>query len=157
LRCLDGALRGDEVDLCASLGAAGNYRHVIRRLKRHIKDPVTGQDLFKKRRVGPRQVSFDESAHPRFSALQRALLALVAPRLRQAASRRRYGEVLAFLALLKRSVSTALACRRTLRAIAGRYRELLARGAEDQERTSRRGARASAAAAPTARRGWRTR
>ena len=109
-----GALRGER------------YRqHVVRRLKGHIKDPETGEPLFQTREVTPRAVVFDQGAHPAFSAFQQALLAAVGPRLRQAVRQRRFGEVLAFVALLKRSVSTVSACRNTLRVIRDRYKELV--------------------------------
>ncbi len=115
------------------------YRqHVVRRLKQHIKDPVTGEELFKKREVTPSAVVFDPTTHPAFSAFQQALLAAVAPRLRQAVRRRRFGEVLAFVALLKRSVSTVAACRNTLTVIRDRYRELVTtRKAEAETRRQR--------------------
>jgi ERCC4-related helicase len=108
-------------------------RHVVRRLKSHIKDPKTGAPLFRTRQVHPRPVAFRPDTHPRFAAFQEAVLALVAPRLRAAVRQRRYGEVLAFVALLKRSVSTAGACRNTLQVVADRYAELSRRGAEAQE------------------------
>jgi len=109
-----GALRGDR------------YRqHVVRRLKAHVKNPETGEPLFKSREVTPRAVVFDQTQHPAFSAFQQALLAAIAPRLRQAVRQRRYGEVLAFVALLKRSVSTVSACGNTLDVIRERYRELI--------------------------------
>jgi len=117
-----GALRGER------------YRaHVVRRLKSHIKDPVSGAPLFHQRKVHPCEVTFSRALHPRFAAFQEALLALVAPRLRAAVRTRRYGEVLAFVSLLKRSVSTALACRNTLEVIADRYDDMEQRGAEAQE------------------------
>ena len=46
-----------------------------------------------------------------YIAMQRALLDLVAPELRRAFQRRNYSDVLSFIALLKRSVSTVQACR----------------------------------------------
>lgn len=109
-----GALRSDQ------------YRHhVVRRLKEHIKDPVTGAPLFRTRQVTPCAVIFDRENHPAFSLFQQSLLAAVAPRLRLAIRQRRYEEVLAFVALLKRSVSTASACYQTLSVIRDRYREIL--------------------------------
>lgn len=117
-----GGLRGDAF-----------RRHVVRRLKRHVRDPNTGKELFPERKVLPREVTFSPEKHPRFAGFQQALLALVAPQLKRALSRRRYGEVLAFIALLKRSVSTVAACRKTLAAIAERLGSLAAQGKEDQE------------------------
>ena len=84
------------------------------RLKNHIKDPETGEPLFRTRQVTPRAVVFSATEQPEFTAFQQALLAAVAPRLRQAVRQRRFGEVLAFVSLLKRSVSTVAACRNTL-------------------------------------------
>jgi superfamily II DNA or RNA helicase len=117
-----GVLRGDR------------YRpHVVRRLKRHVVDPVTGAPRFKDRIVEPRPVTASPSKHPAFVALQRALLDLLAPELRRAFRARRYSDVLAFLALLKRSVSTVEACRDTLAVVASRFHQSLTAGAEDQE------------------------
>ncbi len=68
-----GELRGDR------------YRaHVVRRLKRHITDPATGQPRFRERMVSPRPVTASPERHARFVALQRNLLDLVAPELRRA-------------------------------------------------------------------------
>lgn len=113
-------------------------RHVVRRLKRHIKDAKTGELLFKKRQVHPVRVRFDAKSHPHFAAFQEALLALIAPHLRKAIRQRRYGDVLAFLSLLKRSVSTVAACRNTLETIADRLGNLVERGAEAQEERKQR-------------------
>jgi ERCC4-related helicase len=122
-----GELRGD------------NYqRHVVRRLKHHIRDPKTGAEMFRKRIVTPCPVPFSEEKHPSFSALQRGLLALVAPRLRVALRKRRYGDVLAFVSLLKRSVSTVRACRSTLDVIASRYDELTSGARENEETRKQR-------------------
>ncbi len=117
-----GALNGDRY-----------ARHVVRRLKKHIKDPVTGEELFKTRHVTPFPVSFDQGTHPDFSAFQQALLAAIGPRLKLAMRRRRYGEVLAFISLLKRSVSTVAACRNTLAVIRDRYVEIVEQRESDAE------------------------
>lgn len=117
-----GALRGDR------------YRpHVIRRLKKHIIDPVTGEPKFRERVVLPRPVSVVPEKHKAFVELQRGLLDLVAPELKRAFRARRYSDVLAFIALLKRSVSTVAACGGTLSAVAERFAGLLTAGAETQE------------------------
>ncbi len=108
-------------------------RHVIRRLKSHIKKPGTNEPLFRERVVIPRPVEFSEQSHARFAGLQRGLLTLIAPRLKHAARRRQYGDVLAFISLLKRSVSTVRASEGTLEVLADRYAELLERGTEEQE------------------------
>lgn len=121
------------------LDGRGNLRgdawrdHVVRRLKRHIRDPKTGSEMFPERVVHPIQVGFKPGTHPSFSELQRGLLALVAPRLRTAIRQKRFGDVLAFVSLLKRSVSSVTACASTLRHIAARFDELLKKGTEDQQ------------------------
>lgn len=113
-------------------------RHTVRRLKNHIRDPQTKQPKFRERDVHPRPVTFDPGQQPRFSALQQTLLAFITPRLKAAIKTRQFGEVLAFVSLLKRSVSTVRACGKTLRVIAERYGELVKKGKErDDERKQR--------------------
>jgi SNF2 family DNA or RNA helicase len=121
-----GGLRGDA------------YRsHVVRRLKSHIFDidPVTKEKKlkFKKRHVFPSAVTAAPALHPQFISLQKALLDLVAPELRRAFRSRRYSDVLAFISLLKRSVSTVAACRKTLQVVADRFSSILSEAAESQE------------------------
>lgn len=106
---------------------------VIRRLKRHIVDPQTGEQKFKERVVEPRPVHATPESHAHFIELQRGLLELLAPELRRAFRARRYSDVLAFLALLKRSVSTVSACLRTLTVVAERFQQILSEEAETQE------------------------
>lgn len=120
------------VDGRGALRGEGYRQHVIRRLKRHVRDEQ-GQELFPPRKVEPRRIVFGPSTHPKFSALQEALIALVAPQLRRALKSRRYRDVLAFVALLKRSVSTVAACEQTIAAIVGRLGEVAAKGQEAQE------------------------
>lgn len=111
-----------------------NYqRLVIRRLKKHITDPETNKPLFKDRKVHPVKVTFSDVSHPHFAKFQEALLETIAPMITKAIRRRRYGDVLAFISLLKRSVSTAFACGTTLKKIADRFLELTEKGAIDQE------------------------
>lgn len=121
-----GGLRGD-----------GYRNHVVRRLKSHIfeVDPVTKEKSpkFKTRRVFPCPVVAVPARHQSFIQLQKALLDLIAPELRRAFRNRRYSDVLAFISLLKRSVSTVAACRRTLQVVAGRFSSLLSEAAESQE------------------------
>jgi ERCC4-related helicase len=117
-----GGLRGDRYE-----------RHVVRRLKRHIKDVATGKPMFREREVAPIPVSLDRKTAPRFVAFQEALIALIAPQLRRSLKRRAYGDVLAFIALLKRSVSTAEACASTLQVVADRLEKLATKGEEVQE------------------------
>ncbi|BAC90682.1 helicase-related protein [Gloeobacter violaceus] len=115
------------------------YRaHVVRRLKSHIKDASTGQPLFRERQVKPCPVIPLPNAHSRFIELQRALLELLAPQLRRAFKNRNYSDVLAFIALLKRSVSSVAACKRTLSVVAERFQAFLSEGVENQERRRQR-------------------
>jgi superfamily II DNA/RNA helicase len=117
-----GVLRGDR------------YRgHVVRRLKRHILHPETKQPIFKDRTVTPVPVLADPEEHEAFVNLQRGLLDLVAPELRRAFRNKSYSDVLAFIALLKRSVSTVNACRTTLSVVAERFQQFLTDTAEKQE------------------------
>ncbi|WP_045119914.1 helicase-related protein [Haliangium ochraceum] len=121
------------VDGHGALRGEGYRRHVVRRLKRHIRNAETGEPVFREREVTPVAVEFDENSAPQFAAFQKALMSMVAPQLRRAARKRAYGEVLAFLALLKRSVSTASACRNTLQVVAERLGTLAREGAEAAE------------------------
>jgi len=117
-----GELRGDR------------YRgHVIRRLKRHIIDPQTRLSLFKEREVTPIGIVADPVKHAAFMDLQRSLLDLIAPELRRAFRARRYDDVLSFIALLKRSVSTVAACQGTLGVVAARFQRLVSAEAETLE------------------------
>jgi len=112
-------------------------RHVVRRLKRHIRDQ-DGAALFRARVVHPHPVACDADATPAFAAFQVALMSLVVPLLRRAMKRRQYGEVLAFVSLLKRSVSTALACAATLDVVAARLDDVaLGRSEAPEARTQR--------------------
>ena len=113
-------------------------RHVIRRLKSHIRDPHTGAPLFQRRRVSHVKVDVDGDEHESARAFHRALAAFVVPRLRR---RKGADDALAFVSLLKRSVSTVSACLETLRVVA----ERLARersGAADTRRAMQERARA---------------
>lgn len=110
------------------------YRqHVVRRLKRHITDPATGQSIFPERQVIPIAVAADPGQHAAYIQLQHSLLDLIAPELRRAFRARRYSDVLSFIALLKRSVSTAAACQSTLGVVAQRFQRLVSESAESQE------------------------
>ena len=117
-----GALRGE------------HYRpYVVRRLKRHVRDPKTGQQLFMERVVTPIPVKPDPKRHAAFIKLQRGLLDLLAPELRRAFHNKSYSDVLAFIALLKRSVSTVAACKATLSVVSDRLEGELAEKVESQE------------------------
>jgi superfamily II DNA or RNA helicase len=111
--------------------------HVVRRLKSHIFeiDPVTKEkkEKFKKRQVLPCPVTAVPARHPDFIRLQKMLLDLIAPELRRAFRSHRYSDVLAFISLLKRSVSTVAACRKTLQVVADRFNHLLTESSESQE------------------------
>lgn len=110
------------------------YReHVIRRLKRHIKDPKTGKPMFRERRVIAIPVESSPADSPNFHRLAKDLLAFIAPELRRAFKNRSYTDVLSFISLLKRSVSTARACKTTLSVVAERFGRLLTDEAESQE------------------------
>ncbi len=121
-----GVLRGDR------------YRqHVVRRLKKHILTE-TGEPRFKERDVAPCPVRARAGEHDRFIELHQKLLALIAPELRKALRARRYSDVLSFIALLKRSVSTVAACRATLEAVRDRFRAIQNETAETQENRRQR-------------------
>ncbi len=104
-------------------GVAGNAyrRHVVRRLKSQIRDAVTGALVFPERHVIPVQVDMQGTASAPVRRFHRALAELVAPRLRRAAQGREHADALAFVGLLKRSVSTIAACVNTLRVVQQRY------------------------------------
>ena len=121
------------VDGVGSLRGEKYRNHVIRRLKKHIVDPKTGERQFKDRVVEPIAVVADPIRHAKFIELQKNLLALVAPELRKAFRSKRYADVLAFISLLKRSVSTASALQSTLEVVAERFQRILNETVEDQE------------------------
>lgn len=121
------------VDGRGALRGEAYKRSVVRRLKSHVRDPETGEPLFKERRVFPLAVAFTPAGEPRFAAFQQALLAFVTPQLKRALRQKRYGDVLSFVMLLKRSVSTAAACRNTIRAVGRRLAQLREAGLEGQE------------------------
>ena len=76
--------------------------------------------------------------HDRFIELHQKLLALIAPELRKALRGRRYSDVLSFISLLKRSVSTVAACRMTLEAVRDPLRAIKTETAESQESRKQR-------------------
>jgi len=126
------------VDGRGALRSEAYRRHIIRRLKKHIKDPATGKSLFQTREVHGHPVEFSPTAQPAFAHFHKELLGLLAPRLRRALKTKRYAEVLAFVSLLKRSVSTVAACRNTLAVIAERYADLIQKGSEAQDQRKQR-------------------
>ncbi len=119
-------------------------RHVIRRLKPHIRDIRTGAMLFQKRLVFPVKVDVEGVEHEEVRAFHRALSAFVVPRLRKPEA----DDSLAFVSLLKRSVSTISACLATLRVVVDR---IARRSAGDTESAAARAERARAL------RAWRRR
>jgi superfamily II DNA or RNA helicase len=106
-------------------GLTGNAyrRHVVRRLKSHIRDQTTGAPLFRERRVIPVRVELNGDALEPVRRFHQALAALIVPRLQRAKQGQGHTDALAFVSLLKRSVSTIHACVRTLRVVAERYRQ----------------------------------
>nr|WP_294553587.1 helicase-related protein [uncultured Rhodopila sp.] len=107
------------VDGSGRLLGTAYRRHVVRRLKSHIRDPLTGAPLFRERVVVP--VRVDVTDAPGVQAFHKALSALVAPRLRRSRDRNGLADALAFVSLLKRSMSSIAACVATLRVVAERY------------------------------------
>jgi superfamily II DNA or RNA helicase len=126
------------VDGAGGFVGSAYRRHVIRRMKIHIRDPRTGAPLFRRRHVLPVKVDVDGEENRAVREFHRALSAFVVPRLR-----RRSGgaDGLAFVSLLKRSVSTIAACVGTLRVVVER---LARHEAEDPETTAARRERARA-------------
>jgi hypothetical protein len=114
------------VDVRGNLVGERFRQHVVRRLKGHIRDPRTGQPLFRNREVSPCSVTPDATEHAPYISMMKELRGLIAPELRRAFRARRYNDVLSFIVLLKRSVSTVAACRSTLSVVADRLRERLA-------------------------------
>ena len=112
------------VDGRGGLAGTAYRRHVVRRLKSHIRDPRTGAPLFRERKVLPVRIDQRGSGAGTVQAFHSALAALVAPKLRRAKHGGDYADALAFIGLLKRSVSTIAACVATLQVVAERYRTL---------------------------------
>lgn len=116
------------VDGRGGLAGLAYRRHVVRRLKSHIRNPTTGEPLFRERQVTPVRIELRSGSAVPVQAFHTALAALVAPRLRRAKRSGDYADALAFIGLLKRSVSTVAACVATLQVVAERYRLLRANG-----------------------------
>jgi superfamily II DNA or RNA helicase len=117
-------------------------RHIIRRLKSHIRDRTTGAPSFCERRVVPVKVDIDGLALEPVRQFHSSLAALIAPRLRRLAQRHEHADALAFVSLLKRSVSTIHACVNTLNVVAERYRLPVEAAAEAVRRERARSLRA---------------
>ena len=105
------------VDGAGRLVGSGYRRHIVRRLKSHIRLP-SGAPMFRERMVVPVRVDVTDA---RVGAFHKALSALVAPRLQRSRDRTGLTDALAFVSLLKRSMSTIAACAATLRVVAARY------------------------------------
>jgi superfamily II DNA or RNA helicase len=106
------------VDGSGRLAGAEYRRHMVRRLKSHLRTP-SGTPLFRERVVTP--VRVDVTNAPTVRAFHKALSALVAPRLQRSRDRTGLTDALAFVSLLKRSMSSVAACLATLRVVADRY------------------------------------
>ena len=106
------------VDAAGRLVGTAYRRHVVRRLKSHIRT-AAGAPLFRERIVIPVRVEVGD-AQP-VAAFHQALSALVAPRLQRSRDRAGLSDALAFVSLLKRSMSSIAACVATLRVVAARY------------------------------------
>lgn len=125
------------VDGAGRLRGERYRQHVVRRLKKHVLNE-DGQPRFKEREVEPCPVRTRVAEHGRFIEVHQKLLALIAPELRKALRSRRYSDVLSFIALLKRSVSTVAACKITLEAVRDRFRAIQNETAETQENRKQR-------------------
>ncbi len=130
------------VDGHGSVAGTAYRRHVVRRLKSHIRDPMTGAPMFHERRLIPVKVEVAGAALAPVRRFHQALGALIAPRLQRAARGRGQADALAFVSLLKRSVSTISACVNTLRVVAERYRRVCEEGSDALQRERARSLRA---------------
>ncbi|HEY4042262.1 MAG TPA: SNF2-related protein [Rhodopila sp.] len=106
------------IDGAGRLVGTAYRRHVVRRLKSHIRTP-SGAPLFRERIVVPVRVEVTDATL--VQDFHKALSALVAPRLQRMRDPRGLTDALAFVSLLKRSMSTIAACVATLRVVAERY------------------------------------
>jgi superfamily II DNA or RNA helicase len=108
-------------------------RNVIRRLKSHLRDPATGRELWPDRQVVPHRISVTQQTHPTYVTFVRTVMQFVVPALKRALRNREYGDALSLFTLLKRSVSTATACRSTLVAVQDRFGRVIAEESEGQK------------------------
>jgi len=109
------------VDAAGRLIGTAYRRHVVRRLKSHIRDPRTGAPLSHERVVIPVRVDVSATDAQPVRQFHQALSALVAPRLRRSRDRAGLADALAIVSQLKRSMSSIAACLATLRVVAERY------------------------------------
>jgi superfamily II DNA or RNA helicase len=112
-------------------GLIGNgwRAHVVRRLKGHIREPRTGRPMFRDRCIVPVRVDVGGERYAAVRAFHSALAEVVVPRL-EVQRPERDANALAFVSLLKRSVSTLAACVATLRVVAQRCEQGMERGAD---------------------------
>ena len=129
------------VDGHGRLSGRAYRRHIVRRLKAHISDPETGRAMFQPRKVTPVPIDLAVPEAEPVRAFHRALTEFVVPRLRRSPGQKRPSDSMAFVSLLKRSVSTIRACANTLRVVADRY----AAAAGETEAARRERARSLAA------------
>jgi hypothetical protein len=106
------------VDGTGRLIGTAYRRHIVRRLKSHIRT-ASGAPMFRTRIVIPVRVDVTDAAD--VGKFHKALSHLVAPRLQRSRDRKGLADALAFVSLLKRSMSTIAACLATLRVVAERY------------------------------------
>ena len=105
--------------------------HVVRRLKGHIREPGTGRPMFRDRCIVPVRLDAGGERYAAVRAFHSALAEVVVPRL-QVRRPDRDADALAFVGLLKRSVSTLAACVATLRVVAQRCEQGLERGTDSE-------------------------
>ena len=117
--------------------AARHRSYVVRRLKGHL-HAADGSPRFAARRVIPVRVDAADARYAPVRAFHAALAALVVPRIETSRAPVRDDDVLAFVGLLKRSVSSIAAAQATLRVVARRYRS----GRADSARLRRERSRA---------------
>lgn len=110
-------------------------RHIVRRMKSHIRTP-SGAPMFRDRVVVP--VRIDVSSSEPVRDFHKALSELVMPRLRQPRDKTGLTDALAFVSLLKRSMSTITACLATLHVVAERYGTEPSKGRQRALRAYRR-------------------
>jgi superfamily II DNA or RNA helicase len=106
------------VDAAGQMVGSTYRRHVVRRLKSHIRT-ASGAPLFRERIVTPVRVDVTDAVQ--VGHFHKALSAFVAPRLQRSRDSTGLTDSLAFVSLLKRSMSTIAACLATLRVVAQRY------------------------------------
>ena len=135
LELLDGSLTDSKGNI-----SGNKYKDfVIRRIKSHIKDHKTGKPKFKKRMVRPVAVAaFKTGKYPDYEKFYMAFDAVVKPVIESAFRAKRFSDVLSFISLMKRTVSTVKASLATLKIVKQRYSEMIENEKEDKSRTRER-------------------